>query len=277
MIKSNFYTSIRLPCLNNFVKIKEINNHEYLDILKFIENNSESELVDFFNFLIDKNTNVESKKISNIDKLCILLEMRSISIGNIIEFMIKNVHTKYSLSDINKNIQSLIINNTKKNFSGIDILFDIPNNFIINESDDIIINCISKIEDISLKELHEAEKHKLYNSLPASIYVDIKDFIEYNNSYFDSLQLFDLGSLTEGSDFKLNPFNRSLIEFLKTIYSDNLMHFYELQFNLITKMNVSYEHFMSMTFNEARMYIAMQNAENKKQEEEQKKSQGKSL
>jgi hypothetical protein len=107
--------------------------------------------------------------------------------------------------------------------------------------------------------------------------VDIKDFIEYNNSYFDSLQLFDLGSLTEGSDFKLNPFNRSLIEFLKTIYSDNLMHFYELQFNLITKMNVSYEHFMSMTFNEARMYIAMQNAENKKQEEEQKKSQGKSL
>ena len=51
------------------------------------------------------------------------------------------------------------------------------------------------------------------------------------------------------------------------------MNFYELQFNLITKMNISYDHFMSMTFNESRMYVAMQNKDTKKQEEAQKKSQ----
>lgn len=271
MINSNFYTTIKLPCLNNFVKVKEINNHDYLDILKFIENNSEPELIDFFDILIDKNTNVKSGKITNIDKLCILLEMRTISIGNIIEFKFDNAHYKYDLTETNKKIQELSYENIIKDLSNIKFEFSLPKHFIISKTDDIIFNCISKVDNIYTNSLSIKEKDLLYKSLPASLYNSIKDFIYNYKNYFENLNFFQLASLF-GEDFKLNPFNRSLIEFLKIIFSDNLMYFYELQFNLITKLNITYDHFMSMTFNEARMYIAMQNKEVKKQEEAQKKS-----
>ena len=91
-----------------------------------------------------------------------------------------------------------------------------------------------------------------------SIQLDKKSFILYKDS---------LNVLLEMTDGEAG-------EFIKAIYNDNLMNFYELQFNLITKMNISYDHFMSMTFNESRMYVAMQNKDTKKQEEAQKKSQG---
>ncbi len=114
----------------------------------------------------------------------------------------------------------------------------------------------------------------MYKIIPASVYTDIKQFIINNTNYIEEKNIFNTELLDTLKDFKINPFNNSLIEFIKAIYNDNLMNFYELQFNLITKMNISYDHFMSMTFNESRMYVAMQNKDTKKQEEAQKKSQG---
>ena len=272
MIKSNFYTTLFLPVSQKFVKIKEINNFYYLDILKFLQNNSYNDLLSFFDQCINDLTDISPSDLSNLDKFCILLEMRSTSIGNVIEFFAENTHIKYNLFDICKNIQNLKIDYNEINIGNLKFKIGIPNNFLLDSNDDIFLKCILKINDLDLNYLTDHEKISLYESIPASIYNDIKEFILKYISYIEDKNIFNIDILESFKNFKLNPFNNSLFEFIKTIYNDNLKNFYELQFNLITKLNISYDHFMSMTFNEARMYVALQNNEIKKQEEAQKKT-----
>lgn len=275
MIKSNFYTTLELPNLKKKVKIKEINNFYYIDILKFVQNNNLIDLIDFFDVIISENTDANIEELTNLDKFYILIEMRSVSIGNIIEFFIDNKNIKYNLSDICNKIQNLKFDNTIIKLNDLNFELGIPKNFILPDYNDIIQQCILKINDVNLDKFTEPEKESLFKLLPASIYNHIKTFIINNTNYIEQQNIFNITVVDAFKDFKINPFNNSLIEFLKNIYSDNLMNFYEMQFNLITKLNISYDHFMSMTFNEARMYIAMQNKEVKKQEEAEKKAQGK--
>lgn len=275
MIKSNFYTTLELPDLKKKIKIKEISNYFYIDILKFTQNNNLIDLIDFFDDIISANTDANIADLSNLDKFCILIEMRSVSIGNIIEFFIDNKNIKYNLSDICTKIQNLKFENIIIHLDNLNFEIGIPRSFIIPNNNDIIQQCIIKINDVNLDSFTESDKESLFKLIPASIYNDIKSFIINNTEYIEQQNIFNISVVDTFKDFKINPFNNSLIEFLKNIYSDNLMNFYEMQFNLITKLNISYDHFMSMTFNEARMYIAMQNKEVKKQEEAEKKAQGK--
>jgi len=274
MIKSNFYTTLFLPNLKKTIKIKEINNFYYIDILKFIQNNNINDLLLFLDQVIADNCDADINTLSNLDKFCILLEMRSISIGNTIEFYVENTHIKYNLFDICKNIQDLKLEDENIVIGDLNFRLGMPQKFITDSEDNVIEKCILQINDLNLKTLPETDLNDLIKMIPASLYNDIKQYIIKNTEYIESKNIFNIDVVDTFKDFKINPFNNSLIEFLKTIYNDNLMNFYELQFNLITKMNISYDHFMSMTFNEARMYVVMQNKEIKKQEEAQKKSQG---
>jgi hypothetical protein len=274
MIKSNFYTTLYLPGCKKNIRVNEINNFYYLDILKFIQNNDISDLNHFLDKVIKENTDADINELSNVDKFCILVEMRSISIGNIIEFFIDNTHIKYNLSDICKNIQNLELKSTEIEFCGIPIIIDMPRNFIFNENEDILFQCITTVGDLNLNIVNESEKKLIYSALPAHVYSDIKKFITDTSDFFDQKNIFSILNIDSFKNFKLNPFNTTFIEFLKSIYNDSLTNFYDLQFSLITKLNISYEHFMSMTFNESRMYVALQNKEIKKQEESQKKSGG---
>ena len=274
MIKSNFYTTLFLPNLKKTIKIKEINNFYYIDILKFIQNNNINDLLLFLDQVIADNCDADINTLSNLDKFCILLEMRSISIGNTIEFYVENTHIKYNLFDICKNIQDLKLEDENIVIGDLNFRLGMPQKFITDSEDNVIEKCILQINDLNLKSLPETDLNDLIKMIPASLYNDIKQFVIKNTEYIESKNIFNIDVVDTFKDFKINPFNNSLIEFLKTIYNDNLMNFYELQFNLITKMNISYDHFMSMTFNEARMYVVMQNKEIKKQEEAQKKSQG---
>lgn len=274
MIKSNFYTTLYLPGCKKNIRVNEINNFYYLDILKFIQNNDISDLNHFLDKVIKENTDADINELSNVDKFCILVEMRSISIGNVIEFFIDNIHIKYNLSDICKNIQNLELKSTEIEFCGIPIIIAMPKNFIFNEHEDILFQCIASVGDLNLNIVNESEKKLIYSALPANVYSDIKKFITDTSDFFDQKNIFSISNIDSFKNFKLNPFNTTFIEFLKSIYNDSLTNFYDLQFSLITKLNISYEHFMSMTFNESRMYVALQNKEIKKQEESQKKSGG---
>jgi hypothetical protein len=49
------------------------------------------------------------------------------------------------------------------------------------------------------------------------------------------------------------------------------MNFYELQFVLFTKMNITYEHFLKMSPNECKLFINFYNEDMKRQQEAQEK------
>jgi hypothetical protein len=279
-----FTTKIYLPILKQYIRCKSLNNNHYFNILKFITNNDEEGLNDYFNNLIldlivDKSIYCN---LSNLEKFIILLEMRSISVGDSLQIAGKN-SSKIDLSilSIKNVIQSKIDNielNLEINSINYKIWLSIPKLFLIDNIDKIYTEIIDKIEinDEMLKfyDLSYNEKELILNNLPAEISGDILKYIK-------NIQLIigDINIITGNEKFgletiKLSVFDKTMFMFLKSIFTDDLYNYYELQYNLLNKMNVSYEHFMKMSPNESKLFINFYNKEMKKQEEAQQKQGG---
>jgi hypothetical protein len=57
---------------------------------------------------------------------------------------------------------------------------------------------------------------------------------------------------------------------MKSLLGDDLMNFYELQYNMLNKINLTNEHFMSISPNECKILMNLYNDDMKRQEESQK-------
>lgn len=268
MLISNFKVSFNLPFSKKKISLREISNFYYLDLLKYLENNNSYDIEYYFNFLISELTNTDISELSNIDKFYILLELRALSLGSNIDLVQDNTNFKINIDNILKKLTDL--NLTTKHFRASDIEYElsIPKNLYFDENIDIYHATISKIDEFNMSSIHDID---LASMLPANIFTYIKNYVTDTKKLLDNYSILDKKTHSKIEEWPLNVYNNSLFDFLKLIYHDNLMNFYEMQFNLLTKMHISYDHFMSMTFNESKLFINLQNKEIKKQEEAEKK------
>ena len=91
-----FSSKLFLPILNEEIRYLNLNNNNYLDILKFITNNDDEGLIDYFyNILQEKilDKNLVSK-LSVIEKFLILLDLRSILLGDKLQLINKEMINK---------------------------------------------------------------------------------------------------------------------------------------------------------------------------------------
>ena len=189
-----------------------------------------------------------------------------------------NIKIDYSITGIINNVINGInkLNLKKKiEFDNFSVELSIPKKLILDNIDDIykeIINTIvidNKIVNFSC--LTEEEKDSIISVLPADISGEIYNFFNLNED-FNKIYLI-AGKNNIGLDpISLNLYDKSMFYFIKTIFTDDLMNFYEMQYNVITKINVSYQQFCEMTPNECKIYINLYNRDMKKQEEANKTS-----
>jgi hypothetical protein len=263
MLKSNFKISFFLPICKKKVYLKEISNYYYIDLLKFIQNDKPGDIEEYFDFLINELTDICANHLCNIDKFYILLELRALSLGSKIELSQDNINFKINLESIIKKISDIDLKNKIFSLDGIEYEISLPYN-LYHDNIDILYSSISKIDGNLIKLTSDT---KIVDLIPSNIFKYIKEFILNANNKLSELVILEKREQPKIEEWLANPYNNSLFDFLKLIYADNLMNFYEMQFNLITKMHVSYDHFMSMTYNESKLFINLQNREIKKQEE----------
>lgn len=276
-----FYSSIELPVLKKTVKFNHINNKHYFEILKFITNNDDEGLNEYFEWLlteliIDKEN---IKHLTNLEKFLIFLDLRSACLGDIIQL---TTSTNGKVDILLSSIKNNIINKTKElelcrisNSDGIQTKLCIPNSFIIDSIDKIYKDIIKWIkiddEEINFFYLTDSESDNIIKNIPASVTNEILNFIKINEE-INKINIITENNKIGLSGIQLSVFDKSMFLFLKSIFNDNLLNFYEVQYALITKMNISYEHFLQMNMNEARIFINLYNKEMKKQQEENSKS-----
>lgn len=268
MLTSNFKISFNLPFSKKKISLREISNFYYLDLLKYLENNNSYDIEYYFNFLITELTNIDATDLSNIDKFYILLELRALSLGSNIDLLQENTNFKINIDNILTKLTDLNLSNKHFYADNIKYELSIPKNLYFDESIDIYHATIAKIDEFNMSHMHDID---LASMLPANIFTYIKNYVINTKNLLDNYSILDKKMYSSIEEWPLNVYNNSLFDFLKLIYHDNLMNFYEMQFNLITKMHISYDHFMSMTFNESKLFINLQNKEIKKQEEAEKK------
>jgi hypothetical protein len=154
----------------------------------------------------------------------------------------------------------------------------IPKNFFVDDIDQLYKEIIDKIE-INDEVLHyfkltDSEKEDIINSIPATISGDMLNFIKDTQEIIKSVNIVTGNSKFGLETIPLSVFDKTMFYFLKSIFTDDLYNYYDLQYNLSNKMNVSYDHFMKMSPNECKLFINFYNKDISKQEEAQSKQQG---
>lgn len=280
-----FTSKIYLPILKQNIRFRSLNNSHYFDLLKFITNNDDDGLNDYFEDLI-KELIVDKTlyaKLSNVEKFLVLLDLRSTSVGDSLQITgTQASKIDLSLNSIKKSIQDKISNlniiKTIKSELGYSIVLSIPKQFFIDNIDKMYTEIIDKIEVdgeiLDFFNLTSLEKELIINSIPATLSNNILTFIKNIQESIGEVNIITGNTKFGLETIKLSVFDKTMFMFLKSIFTDDLYNYYELQYNLSNKMNVSYDHFMRMTPNECKLFINFYNKEMKKQEEAQQKQGG---
>lgn len=277
-----FSSKLFLPVLKEEIRYLNLNNHNYLDILKFITNNDDEGLIDYFDNILqekilDKNL---VSKLSVIEKFLILLDLRSILLGDKLQLINKeNINIDLSISSIRDNLIKNI-NNIELikyiDYNNIQLCLSTPKSFDVENIDKIYKEIIDKIkideEIIDFYLLTEEEKDVIINNLPANLAQELLEYIEFCQDISQNIDIIKGNDRIGLDSVPLRFFDKTLFYFLKNTFGNDLMGFYELQFNMMSKLNVSSDNFMKMSPAECKIFIQFYNQDMKRQEDAQKSS-----
>lgn len=275
-----FYTKIFLPILAKEIKYTPLENRHYFELLKFATNNDDVGLDECFNWIL--NQSILDKEViselSNLEKLLVLIDLRSVAMGDNLQLNgINNTKIDYHISLIKNTLINKIknINLTKiVEFNNFKVHLSLPKKFLIETIDEIYKEIINKIEIngevVNFSSLTEAEKDIIISNIPAKVGSNILNFIN-SNEELNNIDIISENTKLGIQKFPLKFFDKTIFYFLKSIFGNDLMNFYELQFVLFTKMNITYEHFLKMSPNECKLFINFYNEDMKRQQEAQEK------
>jgi len=240
-----FYVNAYVPSLQKDYKLKELSFDQYKTLNKFITNNNDNHISDYFYKILELNI-VESRDVplfTSFDKFCILLMLRCISVSPNVEYKKENSNFKFPLIPFLQ--QCLDIKTTFNKQITIDntvFTLGLPHSFVFNDMFDIFYELLNSItvqnKTIWVHNLTLDEKNKLFQSLPISTTKLLQEYYNIIKNDFKNLNL----DMKLGPIIELRPYDASMLELLKALYTSNLSNLYELQYILVSKSQFSAEY-----------------------------------
>jgi hypothetical protein len=273
-----------LPASKRRVHYAEFNNSHHFNVIKYMSTDDDSIIETMFDEIIHDLTGEDATKMFAVDKFCLLLDVRSVALGDKIEFKTTTqVKAAFNLSSILNNIRRVIepaMLHHEIRVGDVVLTTSVPRRMQTSNVDDLVHNSIYTIQDQNdvyyFDDMSSVEQQTLLASLPADVLNNVIECINKNQNIMRDTYIIKENTDIGISALPLGLYDNSLFSFLKSIYSEDLMGFYELQYSLITKLHISHDHFMQMTPNECRVFINIHNKEMKKQEDAQKSNDPKS-
>jgi hypothetical protein len=277
----DFFIPIKITG-NRTINVLQLKNKQYFNLLKFIQNQDFNNLNDYFNFIIydlivDKN---EYNNLNFIDKLIILLTLRSICIAPDIEFESKDTikfSKKIDIYSIYKQLETIQLKDNIS-YNNIVVGFNIPKELYYSSFDEIIESCIEYLtidnETIFFSELDNLAKKEYINNLPGIIFTEAKHFFNNLETLLNQYTL-----IKEDKNFKIEQINLSLFKntgfgLLSSVFKDNLLNFYNLIYIFTNKIHASLSDYYELTPAESTLML---NLYIKEQEEIKKANENKSV
>lgn len=294
-----FLYKVDFPFSEKVIIFKELNTKNQLDIEKinlYYPQTSEFSIDYHENFLKIVRECVENKEdfdnLNLIEYVLFCLKLRIVSIGNNIDFNVKNdrddvktINIKVNLSEIMQNILTLSLNSLKEYFVDDevrDMLITIGfpklnsvKNFsdwmlsgkdiaeIVMESLPLFIKQIKIKNDIlNLDNFSFEQKTKVYDTFPVSIKNKIEQLIIGCISKIGENNVFGLEYF---KDEKINFYNLFFVNFLRVVFSQNPKGIYE-EIYILSNFHVDSNYVMSISPSERKVFISFIKAQQKSKE-----------
>ena len=269
----SFYLNFTPPSLGIDLKLKEMGFGHYRILNKFLINNNNFHITEYFDkILLDC---LEEKdaitSLSNFDKFCGLFLLRCACISPEIEFNVGPSPKKALLLPLLKKSLDAKTTFSKKVVinEDIEISITLPKILYFETQFDALYDSIDEVFFKDKKVIFNNKK-ELIDTLPAHVLTHLKDFSKQVEKDFNPIVL-DVG-INEKDKFSLSPYNLSLLEILKALYSTNLKSIIELQYILVSKCRYSADYIDKNTLAENLIIANIYEAEMKRINEEQNKA-----
>ena len=253
----NFLYSCYLPFAKKNALIKELSFNSYKNLVKNITNNN-NKSIDILLEDIVKTHVIDLPPCNFLEKIIILLTIRAVCVSDKLELTLgsKNFKQDINIIDFIKKIEDINLDNFyNKKISlnnDIDVTLKIPNQLYYEDE------YISFIETVFLNGSEYPVTEEILNNLPANIFKEINEFKRDLEALLSKVCLFMIknpADLSENIEIFLSSNVQSIFDFLKFIFKRDLLSFYEIEFFLFTKMNISLEDLDRITPAEIDIYI----------------------
>jgi energy-converting hydrogenase Eha subunit F len=257
------------------IRIPELCNRDYLVIIKFCENKDYYGLDNIFNKLFF------TTDLDIIDRFFILIYVRMVFVGGELSLTSsKDINVKMKLGNI---LDNLIANYADRErqitHNNIHVCVGIPVGSYFNTIDQLYISAIKSVQLISddrsvkvdFSTLTNEEKEEVLSQLPSEIFVKLQTYItELTNSVID-ITLIEQNDAIGLTEAKVSILGNSIMYFICTIYSYDLIAFYETLYHYNHFVSNGSGDFFELTFNEVTLMLNMHAERIKKENEEARK------
>jgi len=271
-----FTIPLQLPS-GEVVRLKEIKNRNLFDIIKFCLANDLEGLSTYLNDVIFS----QLKHLSIVDKLYILIYLRSFSLG--FDIMITdnipgNPQVVYDLLNTIDEIEKLEVDYEKNIEVGdFKVILDIPTDLFYKTPDEIYFNIIKGVvtenETILLNELSLNDKEQIISCLPPTIIGELGKYITYLNERLGNITMISGGKLSNIKDIKMNLVSNQPLVFIQSIFSHDLSSFMQFMYQFVNKVGGTFNDFFDLTINDTKLMLDFYKEEIEKQNDELKRNQ----
>lgn len=285
---SKFKIDVYIPSWRTRHSFNELTNKIYKNILKYIQTRDDEKLEGCLMDIVQFLGNIPSSKLNKIDLFCILLTLRIVCVGPTIElqFNCNKTRKKYNTTvDLNDVLQTFTD-------IGEDVLTDItlseditikvgiPERLYADEDKliDIMTYCVDCIDikgvSHQLTTLSQQERHNIINALPGKVF---NYLVRYANSiqakFNKEIILAEKSPHDEDSELhehKLALYNNSMFNFIRLIFTDNLVGYYEMIYSLSSNTHLPPDYVESLTPAETAIFLSTRRKEVAEQERQQR-------
>lgn len=280
-----FNYTVYIPSQHRNIKLKELDYRSYKNLVKILTNNNNTLIEQAFNTIILNVTGSNPNTFTFVDKLIILLTIRSVCVLSDLELVVtspeteQNYNVSYRIYDIIERLTNLNLNteNTtliKKYNQALEVTFGLPSNLNIDKSDDSFFAAIKQIKIND--NIIPLNKEAIIEHLPVNVFKDAKDFLTEIENKINGINLMSVTtpdtSPDEAIEIPLTLIENTALEFLKLCFKRDLISVYELEYILTSKLNLPYNLVYKSTPAELMLYINFYNKEKSEQEKQQKKA-----
>lgn len=287
-----FNQSLDLPYTNSTVKYRELTTNEQIILSKTNLSLPYTNigLYEYFEVLNDVIQNCVKdqtaiEKLDVIEYVMFITKLRSISIGNTIEFMVENSNDESFkkqkiIINLNLFIKSLyeatqiIINESENNISekNISVILKWPSiknikNFLnpidLNNINSILIEFIKEIKldnaSIDFSNFKQQEKQDLLEKLSIGLKQKVEKKIF---SLLENLINKNLIGIEQFKDQKFNIFGFGFVSFLRLFFSYDIRSLYQ-EIHYLAGSGLSPDYILNVSPSERKLYISITNDANK--------------